>query len=156
VITPSILTNLRITVAQEATSDCFRLRVVLQLTAMQKRSVELTDFTEPFGPRYSCALSYADGDGWIGLCAGPRGFRCEITGATAEECCEAAARRVVEHHGSEGCELSYEYTREAWTKACAEEAQSAKAQAAEAACPLCNEQHPEHEHAVCRATAYLN
>jgi hypothetical protein len=24
------------------------------------------------------------------------------------------------------------------------------------ACPLCNEDHPEHEHAVRRATAHLN
>jgi hypothetical protein len=123
---------------------------------MNQHDLELSDFTEPFGPRYSCALSYTDLDGWIGLCTGPRGFRCEIVGATAEECCELAARRVVEHHGSEECELSYEYTSEAWAKACAEDTQSAKVRAGELACPLCNEEHPEHEHAVRRASAHLN
>ena len=123
---------------------------------MSRHDLELSDFTEPFGPRYSCALSYTDLDGWVGLCVGPRGFCCEIPGATAEECCEVAAQRVVEHHGSEECELSYEYIREAWAQAYAEDAQSAKVQAAELACPLCNEQHPEHEHALRRANARLN
>jgi hypothetical protein len=59
---------------------------------MREHDLELSDFTEPFGPRYSCALSYTDLDGWAGLCA----------------------------------------------------------------CPLCNAEHPEHEHAVRRACAYLN
>jgi hypothetical protein len=52
---------------------------------MRQHDLKLSDFTEPFGPRYSCALSYTDLDGWVGLCEGPRGFRCEVVGATAEE-----------------------------------------------------------------------
>jgi hypothetical protein len=40
----------------------------------RQHDLELSDFTEPFGPRYSCALSYTDLDGWVGLCVGPRGF----------------------------------------------------------------------------------
>jgi hypothetical protein len=123
---------------------------------MSQHDLELSDFTEPFGPRYSCALSYTDLDGWVGLCEGPRGFRCEVVGATAEECCEAALRRVVEHHGSEECELSYEYSDEAWTRACLEEEQSAEVRSERLACPLCNAEHPEHEHAVRRASAHLN
>jgi hypothetical protein len=74
---------------------------------MSQHDLELSDFTEPFGPRYSCALSYTDFDGWVGLCEGPRGFHCEVVGITGEECCEAALRRVVEHYGCEECELSY-------------------------------------------------
>jgi len=123
---------------------------------MSQHDLKLSDFTEPFGPRYSCALSYTDLDGWIGLCAGPRGFRCEIPGATAEECCEVAAQRVVEHHGSEECELSYEYSDEGWARACLEEAQSAEVRSEGLACPLCNAEYPEHEHAVRRANAHLN
>jgi hypothetical protein len=117
---------------------------------------KLSDFTEPFGPRYLCALSYDDLDGWVGLCTGPRGFQCTITGATGKECCEAAWQRVVEHHGSEECELSYKYTDEAWAKASAEEAQDPQVRAEMLACLLCNTEHPEHEHAVRRATAHLN
>jgi hypothetical protein len=113
---------------------------------------KLSDFTEPFGPRYSCALSYDDVDGWVGQCAGPRGFHCVLAGETAEECCEAALQRVVEHHGSNECELSYKYTDEAWVKACEEDVDSPD----RLACPLCNAEHPEHEHAVRRATAHLN
>lgn len=123
---------------------------------MRQHDLKLSDFTEPFGPRYSCALSYADLDGWVGLCEGPRGFRREIVGDTAEECCEVAWRHVVEHHGSEECELSYKYTDEAWAKACAEDAQDPKVRAEMLACPLCNAEHPEHEHAVRRASAHLN
>ena len=85
---------------------------------MSKHDLELSVFTEPFGPRYSCSLSYADLDGWVGLCAGPREFHCKVVGTTAEECCEAASRRVLEYHGSEECELSYKYSDEAWTKTC--------------------------------------
>jgi hypothetical protein len=123
---------------------------------MHPPDLELSDFTEPFGPRYSCALSYTDLDGWIGLCTGPRGFRCEVVGATAAESCEAALARIVEHHGSEECELSYEYSDEAWARACSEEEQSAEAHSERLACPLCNAEHPEHEHAVRRAGAHLN
>ncbi|HEY7893164.1 MAG TPA: hypothetical protein VIC05_13235 [Solirubrobacteraceae bacterium] len=123
---------------------------------MRQHDLKLSDFTEPFGPRYSCALSYTALDGWVGLCAGPRGFHCEVVGATAEESCEVALRRVVEHHGSEECELSYEYSDEAWARACLEEAQSAEVRSERLACPLCNAEHPEHEHAVRRASAHLN
>jgi hypothetical protein len=123
---------------------------------MRQHSLKLSGFTEPFGPRYSCALSHDDVNGWVGLCTGPRGFHCELVGATAEECCEVAWRRVVEHHGSEECELSYKYTGEAWVKACAEDEENAEIRAERLACPLCNAEHPEHEHAVRRATAPLN
>jgi hypothetical protein len=123
---------------------------------MRQHDLELSDFTEPFGPRYSCALSYTDLDGWVGLCEGPRGFHCEVVGTTAEECCEAAAKRVFEHRGSEEYELSYKYTDEAWTKACAEDAENPEIRAEMLACPLCNAEHPEHEHAVRRASAHLN
>ena len=123
---------------------------------MRQHDLKLSDFTEPFGPRYSCTLSYADLDGWVGLCEGPREFHCEVVGATAEECCEVAAQRVVEHHGSEECELSYEYSDEAWARACLEEEQSADVRSQRLACPLCNAEHPEHEHAVRRASAHLN
>jgi|ERR1035441_7113492 hypothetical protein len=123
---------------------------------MRQHDLKLSDFTEPFGPRYSCALSYTEEDGWSGLCAGPRGFQHTITGATAEECCEAAAERVFEHRGSIEYELSYKYTDTAWAKACAEEAQDPKVRAEMLACPLCNAEHPEHEHAVRRASAHLN
>jgi hypothetical protein len=34
---------------------------------MRQHDLKLSDFTEPFGPRYSCALSYTDLDGWVGL-----------------------------------------------------------------------------------------
>jgi hypothetical protein len=102
-----------------------------------------SDLTQPFGPRYLCALSYDDVDGWVGLCTGPRGFQRTITGASAEECCEVAWQRVVAHHGSEECALSYKYTGEAWAKACAEEDQDPKVRAKMLACPLCNAEHPE-------------
>jgi hypothetical protein len=123
---------------------------------MRQHDLELSDFTEPFGPRYKCALSYTAADGWVGLCAGPRGFHCEVVGATAEECCETAAKRVFEHRGSIEYELSYKYTDEAWAKACAEDAQNPRVRAEMQACPLCNAEHPEHEHAVRRASAHLN
>jgi hypothetical protein len=123
---------------------------------MRQHDLELSDFTEPFGPRYTCALSYTAAEGWIGSCTGPRGFHCEVVGATAEECCEVASWRVVEHHGSDECELSYKYTDEAWAKACAEDAQDPRVQAEMLACPLCNAEHPEHEHAIRRASAHLN
>jgi len=123
---------------------------------MREHDLELSDFTEPFGPRYSCALTYTDLDGWVGLCAGPRGFHCEVVGATGEECCEMASRRVVEHHGSEECELSYEYSDEAWARACAEDAQDPGVRAEMQACPLCNAEHPEHKRAIRRASARLN
>jgi hypothetical protein len=96
---------------------------------MRQHSLKLSDFTEPFGPRYCCALSYTTADGWVGMCEGPQGFRREIVGATAEECCEVAWRRVVEHHGSEECELSYKYSDEAWVKACAEDEENAEIRA---------------------------
>jgi hypothetical protein len=123
---------------------------------MREHPLKLSGFTEPFGPRYVCALAYTEEGGWLGSCAGPRGFTCTVSGATAEECCEVALQRVVEHHGSEECELSYKYSDEAWAKACAEDAESPKARAEMLACPLCNGDHPEHEHAVRRATAPLN
>jgi hypothetical protein len=123
---------------------------------MSQHDLELSAFTEPFGPRYSCALSYTDLDGWLGLCEGPRGFHCEVVGATGEECCEVAWRHVVRHHGSEECELSYRYSDEAWAKACQEEEQSAEVRDERLACPLCNAEHPEHEHAMSRAGAHLN
>jgi hypothetical protein len=123
---------------------------------MQKRSPKLSDFIEPFGPRYFCALSYTDLDGWVGLCEGPRGFHCEVVGDTAEECCEVASRRVVQHHGSEECELSYKYSDGAWAQACSEDEQNAEVRAERLACPLCNTEHPDHEHAVRRASAHLN
>jgi hypothetical protein len=123
---------------------------------MRQHDLELSDFTEPFGPRYSCSLSYTEQDGWSGLCTGPRGFQCTITDATAEECCETAAERVFEHRGSIGYELSYKYTDEAWARACAEDAQDPGVQAEMLACPLCNAEHPEHEHAVRRCSAHLN
>jgi len=123
---------------------------------MSQPDLKLSDFIEPFGPRYSCALSFTDLDGWVGLCAGPRGFHCEIVGATAEECGEVAWRHVVAHHGSEECELSYTYTDEAWVKACAEDAENAEVCSERLACPLCNAEHPEHAHAVRRASAHLN
>jgi hypothetical protein len=121
---------------------------------MRQHPLKLSDFTEPFGPRYSCALTYTKADGWSGLCTGPRGFQCTITGATAEECCETAAKRVFEHRGSIEYELSYKYTDDAWAKACAEDAESPKARAEMLACPLCNEDHPEHEHAVRPRSAF--
>jgi len=123
---------------------------------MSQHDLELSDFTEPFGPRYSCALSYTDLDGWVGLCVGPRGFHCEVVDATGEECCEVASRRVVEHHGCEECELSYKYSDEAWARACLEEEQSAEVSSQRLACPLCNAGHSEHEPAVRRAGAHLN
>lgn len=118
--------------------------------------LRLSDFTEPFGPRYTCALSYTVQGGWSGLCTGPRGLRCTITGATAEECCESASERVLEHRGSIEYELSYKYSDEACVKACAEDMENPRARAVMQACPLCNAEHPEHEHAVRRATAHLN
>jgi hypothetical protein len=123
---------------------------------MDERRLKLSDFTEPFGPRYSCALSYTEEDGWSGLCAGPRGFQCTLTGSTGEECCTLAWRHVSEHHGSEECELSYSYSREAWARACAEEAQDPKVRAEMLACPLCNAEHPERERALRRSSARLN
>jgi hypothetical protein len=123
---------------------------------MRQHSLKLSDFTAPFGPRYYCALSYTDLDGWVGLCTGPRGFHCAVDGVTAEECCEVASQRVVEHHGSEECELSYEYSDEAWVKACAEDEENAEIRAERLACPLCNAEHPDHKHAVRRATAPFN
>jgi len=123
---------------------------------MRQHDLELSDFTEPFGPRYSCALSHDDVNGWAGLCTGPRGFHCAVDGATAEECCEVAWRHVVCHHGSEECELSYKYTDEAWVKACAEDAENAEVRAEMLACPLCNPEHPEREHAIRRCSAHLN
>ena len=123
---------------------------------MRQHSLKLSGFTEPFGPRYSCALAHTEEDGWVGSCAGPRGFHCAVSGETAEECCTAAWERVCGHHGSEECELSYKYTDDAWAKACAEDAESPKARAEMLACPLCNEDHPEHEHAVRRCSAHLN
>jgi hypothetical protein len=123
---------------------------------MHQHDLKLSAFTEPFGPRYTCALSYAAAEGWVGSCTGPQGFHCEVVGATAEECCEVAWPRVVEHQGSEECELSYEYSDEAWVKACAEDAENAEIRSERLACPLCNAEHPEHEHAVRRASAHLN
>jgi len=123
---------------------------------MRQHPLDLAGFTEPFGPRYDCALTYTEEGGWLGSCVGPRGFTCTVSGETAEECCTAAWERVCGHHGSEECELSYKYTDDAWAKACAEDAESPEARAEMLACPLCNEDHPEHEHAVRRATAHLN
>jgi hypothetical protein len=123
---------------------------------MRQHDLELSDFTEPFGPRYVCALAHTEEDGWAGFCGGPRGFTCMVSGETAEECCETAAKRVFEHRGSIEYELSYKYTDEAWAKACAEDAQNPRVRAEMQACPLCNAEHPEHEHAVRRASAHLN
>lgn len=117
--------------------------------------LKLSDFTEPFGPRYSCVLSCTE-NAWSGLCVGPGGFQSTVNGATCEECCEAAAKLVFEHRGSEEYELSYQYTDDAWAKACAEELRDPKVRAEMLACPLCNSEHPEHEHAVRRASAHLN
>jgi hypothetical protein len=119
-------------------------------------NLKLSDFTEPFRARYSCALSYTEEDGWSGLCTGPRGFQCRVTAATGEECCSVAWQRVSEHHGSEECELFYKYTDDAWARACAEEEQDPKVRAQMLACPLCNAEHPEREQALRRATAHLN
>lgn len=119
--------------------------------------LKLSDFTEPrLGPSYSCTLSYTEEDGWSGLCTGPRGFQCTVTASTGEECCTAAWQRVEEHHGSEECVLSYNYTDEAWTQSYAEEAQDPKVRAKMMDCPLCNTEHPEHEHVLRRASAHLN
>lgn len=79
-----------------------------------------------------------------------------ITGATCEQCCEIAWQRVLEHHGSEECELSYKYTDEAWAKACAEEAQDPRRREEASNCPLCNSEHPEREHVLRRASARFN
>jgi hypothetical protein len=123
---------------------------------MHQGDLELSDFTEPFGPRYVCTLAHTEEDGWAGFCGGPRGFTCMVSGETAEECCTTAWERVCGHHGSEECELSYKYTDNAWAKACDEEAQDPRARAEMLACPLCNSEHPKHEHAVRRCSAHLN
>ena len=53
-------------------------------------------------------------------------------------------------------EFGYKYTDNARAKACLEEAQSAEVRSQRLACPLCNAEHPEHEHAIRRASAHLN
>lgn len=135
--------------------------MAVRLSAMaDNRSIrsgaKLLDFTEPFGPRYSCVLSYTGEDGWSGLCEGPRGFRSTVVGDTGEECCTVAWQRVEAHHGSEACELSYRYSDEAWEQASAEEAQDPEVRSRMLDCPLCNSAHPDHEHALRRSAAPLN